>query len=93
MNRAAELVASHHVAERKENAAEQDDSEEKSHQVPALENPIAASTPRFPLPAISSYFFVAAACTHCEIISTGSGNTIVVFFSTPISVSVCKYRS
>jgi hypothetical protein len=28
-----------------------------------------------------------------EIISIGSGNTTVVFFSVPISTSVCKYLS
>lgn len=43
MYRAAELIATHHVAERKENATEQDDSKEKSYQVTALEHSIAAS--------------------------------------------------
>ena len=36
------------------------------------------------------YFLLVAFCTHCEMMSTGSGKTMVVFFSTPISVSVCK---
>jgi hypothetical protein len=36
------------------------------------------------------YFFPPDIFIHCEMISTGNGNTIVVFFSTPISVNVCK---
>ena len=46
---AAELIASHHIAKCKKNAAEQDDSKEKSHQVPALKHSIAA-----PASALSS---------------------------------------
>ena len=44
MDWASELVATHHVAECKENAAKQDDSEEKPYQVTALEHSIAACT-------------------------------------------------
>ena len=36
------------------------------------------------------FLFPPNACTQLLMISIGSGNTIVVFFSTPISVNVCK---
>jgi hypothetical protein len=37
------LVASHDVAEREENAAEEDDSEKEADEVPAFENSFAAA--------------------------------------------------
>ena len=36
------------------------------------------------------YFFPSIAFSQALMMSTGNGKTIVVFFSTPISVSVCK---
>ena len=43
MHRAAELRAAHHIAQRKENAAEQHDSQKQSDQMPALQNPVATA--------------------------------------------------
>ena len=42
------------------------------------------------LPSGVTTHFVVSDLTQALMMSTGSGNTIVVFFSTPISVSVCR---
>jgi hypothetical protein len=44
-----------------------------------------------PLEAI--YFFEPRILAQSLMMSIGSGNTMVVFLSIPISVKVCKYRS
>ena len=83
------LIAAHHVAEREENAAKNQHEEEQADDVSALQHAVS------PTAAISthchSYFREPpSACIQLLIISMGSGNTIVVFFSTPISVNVWR---
>jgi hypothetical protein len=90
MHRSAVLLTAHHVAEREEHSAEQYDAEKQSYQVPAFQHSFAAAASAARCHVL--YFF-SSALVHCEIISTGRGNTTVVFFSTPISTSVCKYRN
>jgi len=81
------LRAAHYVTQSEENSAEQDHAEKQSYQVPAFENPVAASASCV---ACHFLYFFSSDFIHCEITSTGSGKITVVFFSTPISTSVCK---
>ena len=83
------MIAAHHVAEREENAAENQHEQEQADDVPALQHAVS------PTAAISthrhSYFLEPPNdCIQLLMISMGSGNTIVVFFSTPISVNVWR---
>src|SRR5712671_4851092 len=83
------LIAAHDVAEGEENSGEEQHQHEQANDVLALEHSLAgppASTSR-----CHSYFFCPANdCTQLLIISMGRGNTMVVFFSTPISVRVWR---
>ena len=44
VHRAAVLLATHYIAESKENPAEQHNAEKQSYQVPALKNPVATTS-------------------------------------------------
>src|ERR1700687_5617650 len=83
------LITAHDVAQSEENAGEHQHQHEQADDVPTLEHALAdspASTSR-----CHSYFCCPPNdCTQLLIISMGSGNTMVVFFSTPISVRVCR---
>src|SRR5882762_2334484 len=83
-----ELIVAHHVAESKKYAGEQQHQKEQPDDVPPLEYafPRAGSLARS-----HAYFLIPPKLsTQLLIISIGRGNTIVVFFSTPISVNVCR---
>src|ERR1700756_4268874 len=81
------LIASHYVTQRKKHAGEQQHQKKQTDDVPPFQN----AFPRAGFPASHAYFFTPPKLsTQLLIISMGSGNTIVVFFSTPISVKVCR---
>ena len=74
-----------HIHFREDDA--QDDHEHRENS-----NEVAASKDHVAVAAFSSrHYFPGVSCfTHALIMSIGSGNTMVVFFSAPISVSVCR---
>src|ERR1700722_12159751 len=98
------LTVAHHVAQREKNRGENQHQQEQANDVPALQHPFArassfSSCHRLPfIPTtyrlLSAYLPLTAplprARVHWLIISMGKGNTIVVFFSVPISVRVCR---
>jgi hypothetical protein len=86
--RRAILRSAHHVAKREEHAAQQHYPEKQSNEVTALEYPVTSSA--LSVSAGHVYLFPPIVFVHCRIMSIGNGKTIVVFFSTPISVSVCR---
>ena len=90
MNRATELIASHHVTEREKDATQEHNAEKKSYEMPALQHSFATTAASIARHRLYVPVYLPASFIHCEIISTGSGKTMVVFFSTPISVKVCK---
>ena len=83
------LIAAHDITKGEKNAREQEHQHEQTDDVSALQHALAgspASTSR-----CHSYFCCPPNdCTQLLMISMGSGNTMVVFFSTPISVRVCR---
>jgi hypothetical protein len=82
------LRSAHDVAKREEHAAQQHNSQEQSNEVTAFEYPVTPSA--LSVSAGHVYLFPPIVFVHCRIMSIGNGKTIVVFFSTPISVSVCR---
>ncbi len=86
------LRPSHHIAEAEKYGAKEYYAEKQSHKVPAFEHPVTAAAP-CRSSRHSCLYFGPSVLAHCAIKSIGKGKIIVVFFSTPISVRVCKYRS
>src|ERR1700688_949074 len=101
------LTVAHHITKRKKYRGENHHQQEQADDVPALQHLFArassfSSCHRLPF-VLTTYCLLGDdlpltaplpnACVHWLIISMGKGNTIVLFFSVPISVSVCRYRS
>ncbi len=83
------LIAAHYVAEREKYAGKDQHQHEQADDVPGLQDTLARAT-SIAARSHAYFLFPPNACTQLLMISIGSGNTIVVFFSTPISVNVCK---
>ena len=89
MHGGVKLVAAHDVAEGKEQAGEQEHDQKEANHVLAFKHTL----PAVPLsPSRRHAYFDAPPndFTQLLIISIGSGKTMVVFFSTPISVRVWR---
>ena len=82
------LVASQKISQRKNHAKDHDEQNEYAEELPPSEHPIAAAPFAFACrhqrPGSSDFF------TQALMMSMGRGKIIVVFFSAPISVSVCR---
>ena len=77
-------AAAQQIAQRKHNSEHDHEQRKKTDEVPRSQHHVTASgTARHQL-------FGASVLAHALMMSIGSGKTMVVFFSTPISVSVCK---
>src|SRR6266849_4327781 len=87
--RAIDLVAPQDKTEREKYARKQQHQHEQADDMPAFEHTLSGA-PSFSSRSHSYFCGPPKFLVHWLMISIGSGNTIVVFFSTPISVRVCR---